>query len=212
MKDDKSYTDWIHSRRDNPLEHLRPVKLMKCPTCRGTGHSGNLHNETCEDCDGGRMVEAKRCVVGERLADDFFQHEAECAQCKDVPLPGDSELAAWQAATPLCEKHKPNGGTRGGCLICGLENMSRALSRIDYLCGPPNDMEISAYDVHCNEEEVVKRVTHMKTAGQILVDLFPYLVVLAHTEGQKVLAPDFVEAIADAVTKIATLHPGKEEA
>ncbi len=208
MQDDKSYGDWTHGHRDNPLNNLRPAPLRKkCPTCRGTGHSGNLYNETCEDCDGGRYVEVKQCWLGGKLIDEYYQHAAECAECHDVPLD-----KAWRAATPLCEKHLPNGGTRGGCLICGLENMSRALSRIDYLCGPPNDMEISAYDIHCNEDEVVKRVTHMKTAGQILVDLFPYLVVLAHTEGQKVLAPEFVEAIADAVTKIATLHPGKEQA
>jgi hypothetical protein len=38
---------------------------------------------------------------------------------------------------------------------------SAALSKISYLCGPPNEMECSMYDVHCNEEEVVKRVAEL---------------------------------------------------
>lgn len=204
MQDDKSYgnSDWTHGHRDNPLNALKPVPLRrKCPTCRGTGHSGNLYNETCEDCDGGRYVEVKRCWLGDRLFDEYCQHAAECAECHDVPLD-----KAWRAATPLCEKHLPSGGTRGGCLICGLEAMSHALSRIDYLCGPPNDMEVSSYDISCNEESVVTHVTHMKAAGQILVDLFPTLVVLAHAEGQRVLAPELIANIQAAITKIADLN------
>lgn len=27
-----------------------------CPQCRGTGHSGNLHDETCSGCDGSRRL------------------------------------------------------------------------------------------------------------------------------------------------------------
>jgi hypothetical protein len=32
------------------------------------------------------------------------------------------------------------------------------LSRIDYLCGDRNDMGVSGYDVHCDEEAVVRHV------------------------------------------------------
>lgn len=62
------------------------------------------------------------------------------------------------AAFPFCERHTPNGGKRSRCLICSLETLSRALSRIDYACGAPNAMNVSDYDVHCDESAVVQRV------------------------------------------------------
>lgn len=67
-------------------------------------------------------------------------------------------LAKYQKAAPLCAKHKPSDGARSGCLVCALEKLSYALSRISYACEPPNEMECSEYDVHCNENEVVKQV------------------------------------------------------
>ena len=42
-----------------------------------------------------------------------------------------------------------------------IRKLSAALSRIDYLCGEPNDQQVSGYDVHCNEDEVVKRVAEL---------------------------------------------------
>lgn len=77
--------------------------------------------------------------------------------------------AAWQAAdaaavarerqaTQLCEKHKPYGGARSMCVICAGEKLQAALSRISYLCGEPNDMQCSDYDVHMNEDAVVEQV------------------------------------------------------
>lgn len=83
-------------------------------------------------------------------------------------------------AFPHCEEHKPDGGTRGGCLVCALIKLSAALSRIDYLCGEPNEMQTSGYDVHCNEEAVIRNVertledaemkltAQLKTAGEWL--------------------------------------------
>jgi hypothetical protein len=71
------------------------------------------------------------------------------------------ELAAYKAAAPLCEQHKPDGGHRSGCLVCGLIEYSNALSRIDYLCGGPNEMEVSGYDVHVTPELVVGAVSKL---------------------------------------------------
>ena len=78
------------------------------------------------------------------------------------------ELAASPAApegatvphrlAPLCEEHGTGPGTRATCPYCALQKLSAALSRIDYLCGPPNDMGISGYDCHYSEEAVVAAV------------------------------------------------------
>ena len=61
-------------------------------------------------------------------------------------------------AAPLCEKHQPNGGTRGMCVICAGESLQHALSRISYACEPPNEMQCSSFDVHMDETAVVTQV------------------------------------------------------
>ena len=73
-----------------------------------------------------------------------------------------AELAQHKASLPTCEKHKPDRGARSGCVICSGHALSHALSRIDYACGEPNEMECSDYDVHYNEDEVVKRVVALR--------------------------------------------------
>lgn len=76
-----------------------------------------------------------------------------------------------EKAGGFCDKHKPNGGARN-CLVCGCERLSHALSRIDYALGPPNGMGVSDYDLHYDEEAVVKRVENLsntvRTAIQML--------------------------------------------
>lgn len=68
------------------------------------------------------------------------------------------ELEEYRKTSPLCEKHKPDGGVRSGCLVCGLMEMSAALSQIDYLAGEPNEMRVSSYDLHYDPAVVVSHV------------------------------------------------------
>lgn len=77
----------------------------------------------------------------------------------------ESQLAATKAAldqherkAPLCEAHGSGSGTRSGCPYCHIAHLSLAFSKIDYMTGPPNEMEVSLYDVECCEESVVERV------------------------------------------------------
>lgn len=73
-----------------------------------------------------------------------------------------AQLAQHKASLPTCEKHKPDRGARSSCVICAGHALSHALSRIDYACGEPNEMECSDYDLHQNEGEVVKRVVALR--------------------------------------------------
>jgi len=72
------------------------------------------------------------------------------------------ELAQYKASSPLCEEHKPTGGARGSCLVCACIKLSAAIDRIDYACDEPNEMEVSGYTVHCNEDVVVENVQKLK--------------------------------------------------
>lgn len=65
------------------------------------------------------------------------------------------KLHIYEKASGFCEKHKPTAGWCS-CLKCVCIELSRAISRIDYALGPPNEMELSAYDVHCEESVVVE--------------------------------------------------------
>lgn len=72
------------------------------------------------------------------------------------------EVVALRKSFPYCEKHKPNGGTRSGCLECAYIELNAALSRISYLCGEPNEMEYSSYDADYDAQDVVRQVETLR--------------------------------------------------
>ena len=77
----------------------------------------------------------------------------------------------YMKAAPLCEKHQPNGGTRGMCVICAGESLQHALSRISYACEPPNEMQYSSFDVHMDETAVVAQVVAQAERIRVLEHL-----------------------------------------
>ena len=53
--------------------------------------------------------------------------------------------------------HK-NLDERPNCMMCYAIKLSHIISKIDYLMGEPNDMEVSLYDFDCDEDRVYDRV------------------------------------------------------
>lgn len=92
----------------------------------------------------------------ERLRNDHDRnYEDEAADLLEKQA---ARIAELEKALPTCDEHKPRGGARATCIICACEKLSGALSQISYLCGPPNELEVSEYDTHYDEQLVVEQV------------------------------------------------------
>lgn len=73
----------------------------------------------------------------------------------------DALLAALKTETERAENNATRSSEnyeRAERLGDACRKLSAALSRIDYICGEPNEMECSGYDVHMNEGAVVEHV------------------------------------------------------
>jgi len=81
----------------------------------------------------------------------------------------EAEVERLRLATQLCDKHAPNGGTVSACVICSGQKLSYALSRISYLCEPPNEIKFSSYDLHYNEDAVVAQVERLRSLHESAV-------------------------------------------
>lgn len=60
----------------------------------------------------------------------------------------------------FCKKHEPTGGVRS-CLVCACTKLTHILERIDYAMSEPNEMGVSDYALHYNEDEVLRKVKEL---------------------------------------------------
>jgi hypothetical protein len=77
-----------------------------------------------------------------------------------------SKLRQYEAAFPTCEKHKPRGGTRSGCLLCHLEKYDVLFWRLDRAMATPERIAkdtaamgefVSGLDLTYGAEDIVNR-------------------------------------------------------
>ena len=100
-----------------------------------------------------------------------------------------ARVAELERLAPMCKEHGTGSGTRSGCPYCSLIKQHQALSKIDYLCGPPNDQEVSAYDIHCDEDAVVVSVDRLAGENKRLREALEWY---ASNGKQMFYAPDSI--------------------
>lgn len=123
--------------------------------------------------DGGKTLKLDDSAKDAEIARLRASAVQECKAWKDAILASEmenlreenkrliAERDTTKAAAGFCEKHQPTGGHRN-CLVCGCQALSRTISKIDYAISPKNDMEVSLFDVDCNEERVIRAVELMR--------------------------------------------------
>lgn len=127
-----------------------------------TCEHGIPHYLKCEKCKQPLPADLAKAI---REAESIGFWGQLSAKSSEQLLSSAKQLQQIQQATGLCEKHQPNGGARR-CVICSCESMHLALNKISYICGEPNEFEMSQFDDHGNEMEVVKQIEGLKSKLQ----------------------------------------------
>lgn len=100
-----------------------------------------------------------------------------CMECFDSKLPErDARIVELEAENkrlkrlaPMCDKHAAQSGSRSGCMVCALERLTQALSKISYACCPPNAMGVSDFGISYAEEAVVAEVARLRESYETLL-------------------------------------------
>lgn len=103
-----------------------------------------------------KIVYLKDIEDGEKLMQDISDVQAKAGSAM---LKAEAYVQKYKASAPLCAKHE--GGARNGCLVCGLIELSHALSKIDYAMSTPNEMMVSEYDINPDPNMVVDKVINL---------------------------------------------------
>ena len=81
-------------------------------------------------------------------------------------------LMKYEATVTALESFLASEREKSNRLRNAVAILERALSRIDYLCGEPNEMNLSDYSLHCDEGLVVKNVESRLTRLRDDVEAF----------------------------------------
>lgn len=120
--------------------------------------TANIKYQIFDGCDAHEQLRkdlagAARRVIEHGMGNGFFSGEEEA--CVDTYSVNTEWITSDQ---PTAEEELVTARQRIEKLKQGCIELSYALSRIDYICDKPNEMEVSSYDVHQNEDLVITAV------------------------------------------------------